>query len=243
MQVVIMAAGKGKRLGSLVGKMPKGLLEISGKPIIDWDLSYFSTAGIKKIVMTVGYMKEKYIEHLRGKGVSFVFNPFYKYGQVLSSFWFLRNEISLKEDLIFCHVDTIIEKNIFDMLIEKKGEIVLPFDSGICDEESMKVKIDPCNNLIEKITKEMSCSDADGEFIGFAKISKEVLPDLINACEELINKEFLMSFFEEALQLLRDKNKYSLIPLDIKGLQWVEIDFPSDYERAKLLDLPSLNNV
>jgi choline kinase len=237
MQAAIMAAGKGERLESITRGKPKGLIEISGRPVIDWTLSYFEEANINRVLMTVGYEKEEYYRHLAGRDVSFVFNPFYECGQVLSSFWFILNELEPLEDLIFCHADTIIEKAILDRLIASKEDIVLPFDADVCDDESMKVKIDS-KFEIEKITKEMPCSEANGEFIGFAKISGRIVPELIKACSDLISQGALGAYFEDALQYLKNHGISPLTALDITGLQWAEIDFPEDFEKASKFTLP-----
>jgi NDP-sugar pyrophosphorylase family protein len=62
MDVVILAAGKGKRLMPLTEKVPKPLLEIRGKPILEHIIGQLSDKGFKKIYFVVGYSKEKIID-------------------------------------------------------------------------------------------------------------------------------------------------------------------------------------
>jgi choline kinase len=235
MQAAIMAAGRGNRLRDAYDGMPKGMIKISGKPIIDWTLSYFREAGVDNVYMTVGYKKNVYEKHLNGQGVNFVYNPFYDHGQILSSFWFLRNELDPAQDMLYCHADTIVERELVRKMNSADGDIILPYDSSLCNDESMKVALS--NGSIGLITKQMSCTEADGEFVGFAKISSRAMPALLECCEELISDGKLESYFEDALQLMHDRKGYVLTALDIAGLDWVEIDFPEDLARARKLDL------
>lgn len=56
---VILAAGKGTRMGNAEGSdIPKVMFEIAGKPIIYYSVNNIKQAGINKIVLVVGYKKE-----------------------------------------------------------------------------------------------------------------------------------------------------------------------------------------
>jgi len=64
MKAVILAGGYGKRLMPLTSRLPKPLLEVGGKPIIDWQISWLKRSGVGSFVVTCGYLKEKLISHL-----------------------------------------------------------------------------------------------------------------------------------------------------------------------------------
>lgn len=61
--VVLMAGGKGERLRPLTEKMPKPLLPVGGKPIIDHNIDSLIDFGVKNIYVTVNYLKEQLISH------------------------------------------------------------------------------------------------------------------------------------------------------------------------------------
>lgn len=72
--VVIMAGGKGQRLKPLTDNIPKPLLHIAGKPIIDYTIQRLKKFGIDSIHITVNYLKEQIIEYLRNDSdISFNF--------------------------------------------------------------------------------------------------------------------------------------------------------------------------
>ncbi len=64
MKAVILAGGYGKRLMPLTSKLPKPLLEVGGRPIIDWQLSWLRHSGISSFVILCGYLKEKIMSHM-----------------------------------------------------------------------------------------------------------------------------------------------------------------------------------
>lgn len=60
---VLMAGGKGERLRPLTEKMPKPLLPVGGKAIIDHNIDRLISYGIQHINVTVNYLKEQIEEH------------------------------------------------------------------------------------------------------------------------------------------------------------------------------------
>ena len=64
MKAVILAGGYGKRLRPLTDQMPKPMIEVLSLPIIEWQVKWLSTFGIKEFVICVGYLKEHIINHI-----------------------------------------------------------------------------------------------------------------------------------------------------------------------------------
>lgn len=60
---VLMAGGKGERLRPLTEKMPKPLLPVGDKAIIDYNIDNLIYYGIKHISVTVNYLREQIEEH------------------------------------------------------------------------------------------------------------------------------------------------------------------------------------
>ena len=58
MKCVILAAGEGKRMHPLTFTRPKVMLQIAGKPILEWNLLNAINAGIKDFVFVIGYKSE-----------------------------------------------------------------------------------------------------------------------------------------------------------------------------------------
>lgn len=63
----ILAGGKGERLKPLTDRLPKVLLEVCGKPILEWNIELAKKYGAKEIILGVGYLHEQ-IEQFFGNG-------------------------------------------------------------------------------------------------------------------------------------------------------------------------------
>lgn len=63
---VILAAGRGTRMGELTKSMPKPLVPVLGRPAIEWVIDGMVSAGIRRIVIVIGYLGDMVIDALTG---------------------------------------------------------------------------------------------------------------------------------------------------------------------------------
>ena len=70
MKAVILAGGHGKRLRPLTEDRPKPLVEVGGKPIIEWQIEWLKSYGVKTLVILANYKRDVLINHL-GSGEKF----------------------------------------------------------------------------------------------------------------------------------------------------------------------------
>tara|TARA_B110000438_G_scaffold61353_1_gene61616 strand:+ start:353 stop:1102 length:750 start_codon:yes stop_codon:yes gene_type:complete len=245
MKVIIIAAGQGSRLGELTKNIPKPLLDINGKSILERQIELFHKFGIKDIVIIRGPNKEKF--HLND--VRYIEDTNYLYGEQTSSLMFARNEI--KGDVIISFGDIIFDELILQQLLESNGELILSTDQNweksyeIRTEVSQKISdfVELKNNQIIKFLKnseEIIEKNSIVEFIGLMKLSKMGSEKMVRTYEELeknhIGKFHYASSFKKAkvidlLEELRLKNMNIKIK-KINGI-WCEIDTQQDLEIAK----------
>lgn len=70
MKAFILAAGRGERLRPLTDHTPKPLLLVRGQPLIEWHLHKLAAAGVREVVINLGWLGEKIESHL-GDGARF----------------------------------------------------------------------------------------------------------------------------------------------------------------------------
>lgn len=70
MTAVIIAGGKGTRLAEYTKEIPKPMIPIGGKPVLEYQIEEFRRYGVRDIIITVGYLKEAIIEYF-GDGSRF----------------------------------------------------------------------------------------------------------------------------------------------------------------------------
>lgn len=79
MQAIILAAGQGKRLQPITNEIPKALVEVDGKPIVQRILEQLKTVGVSEVFLIVHHKKEKLQERLgeefQGMKLHYVFQP------------------------------------------------------------------------------------------------------------------------------------------------------------------------
>lgn len=229
MQAIIMAAGKGSRLGALTAGNPKSFVEIKGKKLIEYNLELLQRYGIDEIIIVTGYRCEAFEELTKDmKNVRLMYNPFYEMVNVLGSFYMGME--ALHDDFIYLHADTLCEPAIFEKLIQSGADVLLPVEYKACDEEAMKVRSE--NGKIVEITKQMPLGVAEGEFIGIAAFKKEVIPALKAKTKQLMKEKEFTAYFESAIQRLIDEEDFQIQAVPTQGAFWAEIDFLEDYERA-----------
>lgn len=89
MKGVILAAGDGSRLAPLTKYCPKPLIAVGGRPLLDYTIKAFVQAGIRDLVIVVGYRGEQ-IQKWWGDGarygarVAYALNPNYELGNATS---------------------------------------------------------------------------------------------------------------------------------------------------------------
>lgn len=158
---VIQAGGKGTRLRKLThDKIPKPLLKINGKPMLEWQIENLVKYGICEIIIIVGHLGEK-IEEYFGEGTKWNIKISYiRERKPLGSagaLYYLRNMRRKDFILIFGDIMFDIDWNRFINFHEKKGgEVTLlvhpnshPFDSDlvIMDEENRITSFDYKGNI------------------------------------------------------------------------------------------------
>jgi len=228
MQALIMAAGKGSRIEGKTDGLPKSYLKINGESLIERQIRLTREVGVSEIIIVTGYQKECFEKDFAADDVKFAFNPFFDTANVLSSYWCAMN--FLKEDVLYMHADTIYDKAILEATVETEGDIILPVDYKACGDEEMKVRTK--DGLVYEINKTMAHADAEGEFIGVAKINQSVIPAMNKEAESILAAKNFGAFVEVALQNLTDKNQAKLKAISTGGAPWNEIDFVEDYEHA-----------
>jgi mannose-1-phosphate guanylyltransferase len=67
---VILSGGEGLRLRPITHDIPKGLVKVGGKPLLEWVVEWLEQNGVTDLVIGVAYLKEK-IMHYFGSGAKF----------------------------------------------------------------------------------------------------------------------------------------------------------------------------
>lgn len=117
MKVVIMAGGKGTRIASVKSDVPKPMIPICGKPILEWQIENLKTCGLTDITLVIGYLGHV-IKDYFGNGQKFgVTISYFVEDSPLGTAGALFKMPELTEDFILLCGDVILDVD-FNRFIE-----------------------------------------------------------------------------------------------------------------------------
>lgn len=227
MKAIILAAGKGTRLDGAAVK-PKCLVEIGGSTLLHRQIETLRNLDIDKIVVVVGFGAESIFEECDSE-IEFVENSDFASTSSLYSLWLAREHLTGGFVVLNCDV-LFHPQMLADLLGSTHPDALLLSDTETAPlgDEEMKVKVK--DQLVVDISKAMDPSEADGENVGVVKFSANGAKLLVEYMNKLLEagaiKDWAPRAFREFAQ------HHPLYALSTRGLPWIEIDFPEDYQRA-----------
>lgn len=242
MKIIVLAAGQGTRLRPLTDNIPKCMVPLKGKPLIDYQLDLFKSKSIKDITIVGGYL----IEKLKSKNVKLINNKAYATTNMVYSLFCAEKDLS--QDIIISYGDIVYSENVLQKLIDSNENISIVVDKNwkeywqarmedpLTDAETLKIKD---GNIIELGKKPYSYNDIEGQYIGLVKFSKEIIKKIIqfyNGLDKTIKydgKSFNNMYMTSFLSLLGE-NISPLKPVFINN-GWMEVDCPEDLNHYNFL--------
>jgi choline kinase len=174
---VIIAAGRGSRLQNQTDELPKTLVEVMGRPMLEWILEAFESAGHSRrdVVFVCGYRAE--VIKARYPEFTYVNNHDWQNNNILLSLLMARDY--LKDGFVSTYGDIVYEGAVVQKLTRSTADIALGCDTAWrrryvgrtqhpeTDAEKLRADGQRVVQLSRTITSEL----ADGEFIGVMKLS------------------------------------------------------------------------
>lgn len=247
-RALILAAGKGKRLGELTAKRPKCLLQLTeNRTILDFLLEAIKKVGTSEIVIVSGFEDNILKEHLSNNWASeFVFkiihNPKFEecnniYSAYLAKDLWDDNTILFNSDIIF---DPEILKNLISKLNPKSSQspifnpqsyLVIDDTKELADED-MKVIVNE-KNEIQRVHKSLDSKNSFGEYIGITYLRGEERVKFLESVENNVKNKNFGLYYEDALDQIA--KTISVFPSSTEKKLWAEVDTQEDLEIAKCI--------
>lgn len=233
MKAIILAAGRGSRMKSLTQDKPKCLVQLAGRPLLQWQMEALRGAGITEIGVVRGYMSHA----LNGRGVKYFENPRWHETNMVMSL--LCAEEWLKDDVcLISYADIVYTSNSVSKLIEAEGDIAITYDKNwlklwrmrfedpLSDAETFRT--DSKGILLEIGGRAESIDEIEGQYMGLLKFSPSGWKQVKNVLNALSREECDRLDMTSLLGLLIKAR--ALIHTAPIAERWFEVDSDKDIE-------------
>ena len=217
--------------------IPKCLVKLGNRRILDYQIEIFKRNKIKKIFIISGYksniLKQKY------KDLNIIVNKEYIKTNMVESLFQIKDTLNkINDKIIISYSDIIFDISILKALLKSKSQFSVIADKKWRDlwslrfkyplEDAETFKIDKKNNISEIGKKTDSYSDIEAQYIGLFKLSKTKLIDMLDIYEKIKSKDKNVKniYMTDLLQILINKG-WGLKTVLVKS-GWIEIDTKKD---------------
>jgi L-glutamine-phosphate cytidylyltransferase len=191
MRPIVIGAGRGSRLGPETEEIPKALVRVMGRPMIEWIVEALGAAGFKRrdVLFICGYRAD--VVRSRYPEFSFVENQDWERNNILGSLFCARGELS--GGFVCTYADIVYRGSTVKKLADSPHDKVLACDTDWrrryldrtrhpeTDAEKMRAE----GERIVELSRRIASERASGEFIGVAKFSAEGARELAAAFDEV----------------------------------------------------------
>lgn len=243
MKAIILAAGRGSRMKELGDQLPKSLIELRGKPLLEYQLQALRKAGIDEIALVTGYRNELFAEY---DLVEF-HNARWADTNMVSSLSCAENWLRT-EPCIVSYSDIFYEVSAVTSLMKNRDELAVTYDPNwlelwtlrfgnpLLDAETFRFNSE--HRLSEIGNKPETEDEIEGQYMGLLRITPKSWAEILRLREELSSADRDSIHLTAILQLVLEAGKISITAVPYLD-KWGELDSLTDlllYERLLAKD-------
>lgn len=235
---VILAAGMGTRLKGKGELAPKGFLQFGERPIIEESIARLKRAGIARLVIVTGHLREFYDRLAAASGgfVETVHNPVYADSGSMYSLYLTRERVD--EDILLLESDLIYEQRALDTLLASgaANALLLSGQTGAGDEVYVEAK----NGRLVNMSKDRTAlrGDIAGELVGITRVSRALLAAMFADAERRFRTTRQVAYETDCLVAVAKDSPVECIV--VPDLLWSEIDDEAHLARAAQTIYPAI---
>ncbi|MDL2123257.1 MAG: phosphocholine cytidylyltransferase family protein [Deltaproteobacteria bacterium] len=228
MKAIILAAGMGTRLGMVTNSLPKCLLKIGDKTVIEMQIEILNQFGINDVAVVIGY-KGGMVRSLLKDRATYVVNEAYNHSNSSYSLYLARK--GLENGWLHLNCDLLFSHGILGNILSEGNDnsIVVDFDLKPTDDQE-KVCIDE-DGVIVEMSKTIPYDRAHGKTIGMACFSAGGAKAVLTHLDSVVNSGHRNRWFFSIIADVLDQVPFKAVSTD--GEFWAEIDTPEDLAYAR----------
>ena len=245
MNLIILAAGRGRRLYPLTKDRPKSLLELGdGTTLLDRQLTQAVQADcVTRVTVITGYRYDMIDECLAkyrdAVSIATIYNPYFDLSNALMSLW-CAHYVMLDEDFFVSNGDNVYADGFLDNACQRSAEGIALMISrkDHYDDDDMKVRENSAGNLAEvskSIAHDLAQADSVGLLLVRGETARKQYRDTLLAMVH--DSDSFNAFWQESLNSVLARGG-SVALHEVPRESWAEVDFHPDIEamRKAVLD-------
>ena len=230
LEALILAAGKGRRLGDLTKLSHKTLTKINGISLIERQIKILKKNNINKIYVVTGYNAKILRDNISPLNVNFLHNSNYLKTDTLGSFWSAMQ--CMDDELITLYGDVIFQEEIItNLLNSNEHDITLVVDKSECEKDDMGIFFE--DNLIKKIDKKLPKIVANGKYVGIAKFTKTGCKIFKQTLKNFSKNNSLGGDISRVFEEIIGK-QHQIHANFTDGLIWLNVNTNDEIKKAKI---------
>lgn len=247
MKAIILAAGRGSRLHKYTEVLPKGMLPLAGKSLLQRQIDTLRKAGITDISIVRGFNAEK----IRFDNVKYYDNPDWENTNMVASLFCAEAEFDGSDDILVCYADTIHEPRVLQQIRKEQFPLSKVIDTDYKDywaarNGDWKLDSESCtlgeDGSIVEIGEDGVTDEArlHGRDASLTFISKEMAPKVLEHYKQIKSTHWdtplidgkpagkinmtnlLQAWIDHGWTVMANKIQHG----------WMEFDTNEDYEKA-----------
>ncbi len=175
MQVIVIGAGRGRRLMPTTADAPKCFAEVAGKRLLDWAVEAFAANGLDRVCFIGGYQIEKVKQAY--PEFTFRFNADWERTNILSSLFCAAD--LMDDGFICCYSDVLFTPDLIARLARAPQDMALGVDTAWLERYAHRSdhppddaeKVTVANGCVTRVDRKIPEREAYGEYVGVAKFS------------------------------------------------------------------------
>lgn len=232
MKAIILAAGRGSRMKNLTDDRPKCLVELDGRPLLDWQLSALRAAGIEDIAIVTGYRRES----LTRPDLHEFHNPRWRDTNMVSSLACAADWLA-ETPCIVSYSDIFYDASAVVALMACSASLAITFDPDwlslwqkrfgdpLLDAETFR--LNPDGTLADIGGKPSATAEIQGQYMGLLRLTPTAWQAIATLRSDLTAEMRDRMHMTGTLQQLLQRGILPITALPYLG-RWGEVDSAED---------------
>ena len=228
---LIVAAGRGMRMGARGTLTPKGLLQIDGTALVARSVALLKAVGVARVRIVTGHLAEQYEAAFEGvSGVELVHNP--DYATTGSARSMMAGLVDMAGPLLLLESDLIYEAAALAALRDEASCILASGETGSGDEVYIWTREGKDGGAVfDMMSKDVAAIERRhfGELVGISRFTAEDVERLKSAAEAVLSEDAAAEYETSIVHMAKS---YDIACRKIEDLAWSEIDSEDMYAHA-----------